>query len=266
MPAKRFAHRCACFLLVALTVGACQSDDRPPADKAPEPVDYQAAVRHPDRPDADRERDAARKPAEVLAFIGVNPGMTVLDMFTGGGYYAELLSHVVGDGGKVIAQSNEAYLGFVGDAFQDRFESGRLTNTEVLMAENNELALEADQFDLAMLVLSFHDLYYADPENGWPAFDRDAFLAELRKGLKPGGVVAIIDHRGTAGTPPEESAQNVHRIDPAVVVVDMTAAGFKLKGKSDLLANADDDHTQNVFAEGVRGNTDRFIMTFESPD
>ena len=100
--------------------------------------------------------------------------MTVLDMFTGGGYYAEILSGVVGHEGKVIAQSNQAYLGFVGDAFEERFGSGRLTNVEVLMAENNELELQAHSFDAIMLVLSYHDLYHADPENGWEKIDRQA--------------------------------------------------------------------------------------------
>ena len=259
MRTTNFFQQGAIALLLAVLLGACQTMDRTP-------VDYAAAVAHPDRPDSDRERDAARKPAEVLAVLGIKPGMAVLDMFTGGGYYAELLSHVVGDDGRVVAQTNQAYLGFVGDAFKARFESGRLTNTEVLMAENNALSLEADQFDAVMLVLSYHDLYYVDDENGWPAFDRDAFLAELRNGLKPGGIVAIIDHRGVAGMSAEDSANSVHRIDPAIVLADMTGAGFTLKAASELLANAADDYSQSVFAEGIRGNTDRFIMTFESPD
>ncbi len=100
---------------------------------------YEMAVASEARPDSDRARDASRKPVAVLEFLGIEPGMTVLDMFTGGGYYAEIISGIVGEQGRVIAQSNQAYLGFVGDAFEERFASGRLTNVEVLMAENNEL-------------------------------------------------------------------------------------------------------------------------------
>jgi len=226
---------------------------------------YEAAVASEARPESDRARDPGRKPAAVLEFLGIEPGMTILDMFTGGGYYAEIIAGVVGDKGKVIAQSNQAYLGFVGDAFEDKFGSGRLTNVDVLMAENNELSLEADSLDGVMLILSFHDLYHSDPENGWPKIDGPAFLAELRKGLKPGGFVAVIDHYAEAGAP-AETGDTVHRIDPAIAIADMEAAGFILDGQSEILRNPEDDLTKIVFAPELRGKTDRFVMRFKSPD
>lgn len=226
---------------------------------------YEAAIANAARPESDRARDGGRKPAEVLAFLGIEPGMTVLDMFTGAGYYAEIIAGVVGEEGKVIAHSNQAYLGFVGDAFEEKFGSGRLTNVDVLMAENNELCLEANSLDAVMLVLSFHDLYHSDPENGWPPIDGPAFLAELKKGLKPGGFVAVIDHYAEAGAP-AESGDTVHRIDPAIAIAAMEAAGFMLDGQSDLLRNPDDDPTKSVFAPEFRGKTDRFVMRFRNPD
>ena len=104
--------------LAAILVGCGQqSADKPAASASI----YAAALASEARPEGDRARDAGRKPAEVLEFMGIEPGMTVLDMFTGSGYYAEILSGVVGDEGKVIAQSNQAYLAFVGDAFEERF-------------------------------------------------------------------------------------------------------------------------------------------------
>jgi len=226
---------------------------------------YDAAVASTARPESDRARDAGRKPAEVLAFLGIEPGMNVLDMFTGAGYYAEIIASVVGEEGKVIAHSNEAYLGFVGNAFEEKFGSGRLTNVDVLMAENNKLSLATNSLDAVMLVLSFHDLYHSDAENGWPPIDAPAFLAELRKGLKPGGFVAIIDHYAEAGAP-AETGDTVHRIDPAIAIAEMEAAGFILDGQSDLLRNPDDDLTKSVFAPEIRGKTDRFIMRFKNPD
>jgi len=225
---------------------------------------YEAAVASDARPDSDRDRDAGRKPAAILEFMGIEPGMTVLDVFTGGGYYAEIIAGVVGAQGKVIAHSNQAYLGFVGDMFNERFDSGRLANVEVLMAENNELSLEADSLDAVMLVLSFHDLYHSDPENGWPQIDGPAFLAELKKGLKPGGIVAVIDHYAEAGAP-VETGDTIHRIDPAIAVADMEAAGFVLDGQSDMLRNPDDDLGKIVFAPELRGKTDRFVMRFKNP-
>lgn len=226
---------------------------------------YAAAVAEPARPDADKERDAQRKPAEVLAFLGIKPGMIVLDMFTGGGYYAEIIASIVGDEGKVVAHSNRAYLNFVGDAFKERFSSGRLTNVEVLMAENNELSLEADTFDAIMLVLSFHDLYHANPEHGWERIDAPVFLAELRQALKPGGIVGIVDHYAQAGAP-GETGDTVHRIDPAIVITDMEAAGFTLAAQSDMLRNPNDDLSKIVFAPELRGKTDRFVMRFQKTE
>jgi len=74
---------------------------------------YEQALASDSRLDGDAARDAGRKPAEVLAFLGITSGMTVLDMFSGGGYYSEILSHVVGENGSVIAHSNKTYLQFV---------------------------------------------------------------------------------------------------------------------------------------------------------
>ena len=69
--------------------------------------------------------------------------MTVLDMFSGGGYYTEMLSNIVGGDGKVVAHSNQSYAQFVGDEPIVRYADSRLANVEILMAENNELELPA---------------------------------------------------------------------------------------------------------------------------
>lgn len=251
-------------VLVAALLSACnpQSAEPPAVETEVEVSVYAAAVANPARPDSDRARDANRKPAEVLEFFGIQPGMTVLDMFTGGGYYAELIASIVGEEGKVVAQSNRAYLNFVGDAFEARFGSGRLTNVEVLMAENNELSLPSETFDAIMLVLSFHDLYYADEEHGWEQIDGPLFLAELGQSLKPGGFICIVDHYAEAGAP-ATTGDSVHRIDPAIVIADMDAAGFALVAQSDILRNPDDDLGKIVFDPELRGKTDRFVMRFQ---
>ena len=252
-------------ILLALILGACgQQADEPTEQAAPVEPDvsiYEAAVANVDRPETDRERDAGRKPAEILEFFGIAPGMTVLDMFSGGGYYTEILSHAVGSDGHVIAQTNQAYLGFVGEEFEKRYLGGRLENTEVLMAENNELSLKPGAIDAVMLILSFHDLYAADAENGWPAIDIEKLLAELHGGLKPGGIVGIIDHYAAEGAP-SETGTTTHRIDPGIVIDEMTSAGFVLEEQSDILRNPDDDYEKIVFDPELRGKTDRFVMRF----
>jgi predicted methyltransferase len=226
---------------------------------------YASAVANPSRPPADRERDAGRKPAEVLEFFGIAPGMAVLDLFSGGGYYSEILAGVVGPSGRVVAHTNKAYLDFVGDEFEARFADHRLPNVSVLMAENNELDLEADQFDAIMMVLSFHDIYSASPEDGWPEIDRPALFAELFAGLKPGGVLGIIDHQAIPGST-GETGVTVHRIDRTIVSDELEQAGFVLEANSDLLRNPDDDHSLSVFDPAIRGRTDRFVLKFRKPE
>jgi predicted methyltransferase len=201
----------------------------------------------------------------VLEFFGIDRGMNVLDMFSGGGYYTEILSHVVGEDGSVTSHANEAYMNFVGDEFAARHAEGRLPNVEILMAENNELQLPEGEYDAIMMVLNYHDLYYADAENGWPAFDVPKFLAELKKGLKDGGFVAVVDHYAAAGAS-SDSGGTVHRIDPAIVIADMEAAGFVCDAESDLLRNPADDPSVSVFAPELRGKTDRFVMRFVKAD
>jgi len=250
--------------LLALT--ACGQESQQAAE-APvvEPFDYQTALSNPNRRAADLERDAGRKPAEVLAFFGIEPGMAVLDLFSGGGYYSELLSYVVGPDGRVVSHSNAAYLSFVGDEFNERHADGRLANVEVLMAENNELELTADSFDAVTVILAYHDIYYADPENSWPKIDGPKLLAELYKGLKPGGLLGVVDHYAEAGSP-RETGNSVHRIDPGIVISELEIAGFVLDDKSQVLRNMDDDYSKIVFNPELRGKTDRFVLLFRKPD
>ncbi len=226
---------------------------------------YTDALANAERLDADAARDAGRKPAEVLAFFDIRPGMEVLDMFSGGGYYAEIISNVVGKKGRVVAHSNSAYLSFVGDEFKARHAEGRLPNVEVLMAENNELQLDANQFDAITMVLSFHDTYWVNPEGGWPEIDRPKLNAELFAALKPGGVLGVVDHHAAPGSS-SDTVGTLHRIDRAIAVADLEAAGFVLQAESELLRNPDDDYSQGVFAPGIRGNTDRFVLLFRKPD
>ncbi len=237
----------------------------PAAEAAPEPMSsiYEDAVNHASRPEADRARDADRQPAAVLEFVGIEPGMHVLDMFSGGGWYAEVIGHVVGADGRVIAHSNVAYTKFVGDALAERF-TDRVPQAEILMAENNQLELQENSLDAVMLALSFHDIYLPEGLEDWEPIDASAFLSELKKGVKPGGIVAIIDHHAAPGSP-LSVANTLHRIDPAQVVAAMEAAGFVCEAESQLLRNADDDLSTSVFDEGIRGKTDRFVFRFRNP-
>jgi predicted methyltransferase len=220
------------------------------------------AVAMTSRPEADRDRDVNRKPAEVLEFFGIASGMHVLDIFAGGGYYAEILSHVVGSSGKVSLYNNGGWDGFVGSGVAERLDNNRLPNVESVVAEANATDFAANSFDAAIFILGFHDLYYAS--EGWPAIDADAFLADLYASIKPGGVVGIVDHAATLGVS-LDVANTLHRIDPGMVHYAMVKAGFKFDGESGVLRNSDDDRIKPMSDETIRGRTDRVVYRFLKP-
>ncbi len=261
--------------LALLVLSACGQDPSPaantpameePATATDAPTNiYVDAVSRTDRTEADRARDAGRKPADVLEFFAIEPGMIVLDMFSGGGYYTELLSRVVGPDGEVLAHTNSAYTQFVGEEATNRYANERLPNVELLLAENNELELPADTFDAVMMILAYHDIYYVGPNAGWPKIDGPKLVEELFDGLKPGGILAVVDHYAAAGSP-RETGNTLHRIDPQIVIAELEAAGFELQAKSDVLRNMDDDHSLNMGDPKVRGNTDRFVLRFRKPE
>jgi len=220
------------------------------------------AVSNPGRSDADRTRDATSKPAEVLQFFGLEPGMVVIDLFGGGGYYSEIVASVVGPAGKVYLHSNQAYMPYVGEELEARFANGRLDGITRIVSEVDDLQLPVGEADLVLMVMCYHDLYYVD--DGWPEIDRKLFWNQVRASLKPGGTLAVIDHVAEAGTG-SAAAQELHRIDMDFARTDIEAAGFTFEGSSDVLRNPDDDHTVLVFDPSIRRKTDRFVYRFKKP-
>jgi predicted methyltransferase len=221
-----------------------------------------AAVANPQRPAEDVARDANRKPAEVLTFFDIKPGMTVLDMFSGGGYYTEILDSLVGEDGKVIAHNNKAYLDYVDEAIEKRQAGGRLAQSKSLISEVDDLQFEAGSLDAALFVLTWHDFLFADPANGWPAIDRQMLLDKLCVAMKPGAVLGLVDHAANPGGEAADIAKTLHRVDPQLVKSDFARSCFTLEAEAEFLQNADDDHTLSVFDPAIRGKTDRFVYRF----
>ena len=246
-----------CFLIAAPLVGAAAlAADSPAID---------AAIRHADRPEKDRAADVGRHPRAVLAFFGVDDGMTVLDLYSGGGYYTELVARTVGEDGRVVSHNNQPYLEFAKSDLATRYADERLPNVDSLLAENNEIELDEERFDVVLMVLAYHDVYYVDEKNGWFAIDGPALLEEILQSLKPGGVLGVVDHVAVDRAP-ADVAQSLHRIDPARLRSDIEAAGFLFDGQSDALRNPADDHTKPMFDPAVRGNTDRVVYRFLRPE
>jgi predicted methyltransferase len=221
-------------------------------------TDWQAILADPARPDADRARDANRKPEQVLEFFGIKPGQKVADLLAGGGYYTRILVGAVGKEGEVYAGNNPFYLGFVQKDWDALFTEPAFKNVHRVDGRVDQLSLPQDgSLDAVIIVLAYHDLLLTDE-------DRSKMNAQVFAALKPGGVYGIVDHHAKEGSG-SEFVKSLHRIDEALIIAEVTAAGFKLAQKGDFLRHADDDRTKGVFDAAMRGKTDRFVLRFEKP-
>ncbi|MBW2280718.1 MAG: class I SAM-dependent methyltransferase [Deltaproteobacteria bacterium] len=224
-----------------------------------ESADLASALASPARAETDRARDAGRRPAEVVAFLGIEPGMTVMDVIAAGGYYTEVLSLAVGPKGRVYAQNPPIVLQFR-DGANDKAMTGRLAKARLpnvvrLDQPLAEIELGDNSLDAAITALNFHDVYNRDSEAV------AALLASLRRLLRPGGVLGLIDHVGAAGA----DNKKLHRIPPADAIAAAKSAGFTVE-ETDLLRNPEDDGSRSVFDPAIRGKTDRFLLRLRSPD
>jgi predicted methyltransferase len=220
------------------------------------------ALANPARPEVDRQMDAQRKPAEVLEFFQIEPRMTVLDIFGGGGYYAEILSYLVGEQGFVTLYNNEAWHQYMLNGIEARLADDRLPNVDNYVADPADLINQPDQFDAAVFILGAHDVYVDDPQNDWPLIDRERFFKGIYKVITPGGVLGVVDHNALEGTDPAVVSKALHRIDPAVIIRDLQAVGFTLEAESQLLRNADDDRSMPMSEPAYRWHTDRSVLRF----
>jgi len=236
------------------------------ATSEPDPsVAIDTALASPDRPEADRAQDERRKAREFLEFAGIEPGMKVLDAFAAGGYYTELLSRIVGEGGSVVAYNNAAYARFAAKGIEARYAGNRLPNVQQLTVEVDQLELPPGSLDAVFFVMSYHDLYWRPMDRSWPPTDPAQMLRKLHAALKVGGVVIVQDHVAVPGGDTAAVVDRLHRIDPEVVRRDFKAAGFALEAESPMLAHPDDDHAKQVFDPDIRGRTDQFVFRFRRP-
>lgn len=252
-------------LLIILFLCSCTSASLWATEAVtPTAATIQQAIANPQRSDADRKADQFRKPEAMLSFFQVKPGQIVLDVFAGGGYFSELLARSVGPTGRVDAFNNKAYVNYIGAELSTRLAANRLPNVSRLEAEVDELALAAKQYDLIFASMALHDVYYADPAEGWPAMDRTALFKKLFQALKPGGTLAVIDHSARAGRASQDS-KPLHRIEESSLRSDLEQAGFRFDGASDVLRNPQDDRSLSSFDPRIRFQTDRFVLRFKRP-
>ncbi|NUZ04143.1 class I SAM-dependent methyltransferase [Piscinibacter koreensis] len=284
----------AAALAALLVVAGCASSgaaSEPPLDRAR----IEALLASPDRSAADRSNDVRRKPAEMLAFIGVRPGMVALDVSAGGGYTTELLARAVGPGGRVYGQSAprnpartppaapegggapaptaaSAGASMPGSAgvpaaaaprtsptlLAERAQRSGLANIVPVVRPFEEAAppeIANAGADLVTLMFNYHDL-------GHLGVDRARMNAALFAALKPGGVYVIADHAGRSGTGISESG-TLHRVEEAFVRREVEAAGFRLVASGDFLRNPNDPRDRNT-PEPPQPK-DEFVLKFVKP-
>ena len=224
------------------------------------PADYASALADPLRPAAERERDAARRPAELLAFAQVARGEDVGDYIMGGGYLTRILAAAVGPEGRVYAFQPAEFIAFRQQYGEDQKTVDAAYANVDAVAGSVAAAAWPVPLDTIITVQNFHDLYNkrARADTG-PRAARALYAA-----LKPGGTMVVVDHSAPDGTGSTLS-DALHRIDRKTVIDAFTAAGFKLDGESALYANPADPRTANVFDGSIRGKTDQFALRFRKP-
>ena len=235
-----------------------------PATAPAAPADVAAAVSNATVRTADNVKlDDGRKPAEVLQFLGLETGMQAIDLFGGNRYWAEIMAPAVGPKGHVTVWEPAQ---FYDKASQEKFAEfqQKAPNAHLIVSPFEAMTLEPNAYDFMMINLNYHDVYWESAKFGVKRMEPDVFLKTVFDGMKPGGIVGVIDHVGKPGDT-RQTVEKVHRIDPAVVKADFERAGFKLEAESDLLKNPADDHALLVFDEKIRGKTDRFMFRFRKP-
>jgi len=222
-----------------------------------------AAVADAARPREQVERDAWRKPAELLAFAGVKPGDKVADFMPGNAYFTRLLSPLVAQGGRVYAFLPAEQLAHCAPAeiAGTRALAGdpHYANVQVLTGAAQQFAVP-EPLDLVWTAQDYHDLH----DRFMAPTDVARFNAAVFRALKPGGAFIVIDHAAQPGSGLRDT-ETLHRIDPQAIVREVTAAGFVLEAESAALRNPADSHALRVFDPAIRGRTDQVVLRFRKP-
>jgi len=202
--------------LLSLLIGVLPisaSAQSAPAGSARSVVD--AAVADPQRPEADRARDAARKPSDCLAFAGLKPGDHVVELLPGGGYFTRIFSVGVGATGHVFAVVQPKSPSAAADAPEPAArvraiaEDPHYGNVSVVVQRLSQANLP-HSVDLVWTSQNYHDLHnMAD-------LDIATFNKAVFDALKPGGIYIVLDHAAEPGSGARDT-KTLHRIDAGAV-------------------------------------------------
>ncbi len=284
-PGRRVSMAAAALLMAACSQLGGGTPSSAPSSALPiSAARIAEIVASPERSDADRINDQRRKPRDMLAFIGIRPGMVALDLSAGGGYTTELVARSIGPTGKVYGQnaprtarpapaqpegaaaprpaaaaaaanaaSRPAPLGVAGRA--QALTAGNIV--PVVQPFENPVPAEAasNGLDLVTLMFNYHDL-------GHMGVDRAQMNRAVFAALKPGGMYVIADHSGRPGTGISESG-TLHRIEKTFLRAEVEQAGFKIVEEGHFLRNPNDPRDKNTPEPPMP--KDEFVLKFVKP-
>lgn len=241
--------------------------------------DWNTALNGDHRGDGNAARNEARHPRETLEFFGLEPGMTVMEISPGGGWYTEVLAPLLKDNGTLIAAhydpnggsySRRSLGGFLKKLGENDIYSG--VTVGFLQPPMAMVPAAPGSVDLAVAFRNVHS---------WMRMNQvETFFAAIYDALKPGGVLGIVQHRGEPGTDVETMKKTAYVTEDQVIEY-AELAGFELDGKSEVNANARDtkDYPGGVWTlppvlrEGDKdrekylaiGESDRMTLRFRKP-
>jgi predicted methyltransferase len=202
------------------------------------------AIKAPERSTQDKSRDAARKPADILALVDIQPNMTVVDLISGRGYYVDLFARVLNNSGKLYSVMGKL----------EKRDLSAFTNITVLPTP--DLSKITAPVDRIFTALNYHDIINKKD------VDRQNLLKTIHNKLKDDGYFIVIDHNAAPGTGISQT-KKLHRVESTFVLNEIINAGFVLDRSSTALANPNDHFEIDVWQENTKGKTDRFVYRFK---
>lgn len=224
---------------------------------------YESALADSRRPLEETGRDSGRKPTEVLKFFGVAPGVRVVDVSSGDGYYTRILSGVVGSNGSVVANNSGRRSS---DEFKAKYTEQYSTydNVELNFENPEDISLPDNSVDVVLLSLAMHHWHHDDASGEFtPSLSITRYENILRV-LKPGGIFAVIEHAAAPGAG-RQASDAIHRIPADIAISDVSLVGFVLEGESSIHANHPEDDVTIRWTQNPRDATNRVVMKFRKP-
>ncbi len=255
----------------------------PAADKTTAASALEMAVQGKWRTPANVARDRYRHPQETLAFFGVSPAHTVIEITPGGGWYAEILAPYLHDKGQYVAAVVDPGAVAEGKARDYQMKAKTTLETKFGAAKAQYGKAKVMGFDPKAPVFGAAEsadavLTFRNVHNWRKGKQAEGMFKGFFGVLKPGGVLGVVEHRAKTDVPADDKSGYVGE---AQVIALAEAAGFKLQQKSEINANPRDtkDHPNGVWtlppsndheaADGAKykaiGESDRMTLRFVKP-